>query len=108
MRLFKKETSQFAVEDVSATQDVVQAITTALKNGAEQQDFAAKRLADLAKTMNKLDVNARQSKRLEVEVERMDSELATLRGDLEKKRAWAQEQTAKLVTVQKERAPHKL
>ena len=103
MRLFKKEPSQFGVEDVAATQDVVQAITTALKNGAEQQDLAAKRLADLAKTMNKMDINARQSKRLEVEVERMDSELATLRVDLEKKRAWAQEQTAKLVTVQKER-----
>jgi len=103
MRLFKKEAAQFGADDVKATQDVVQAITDALKTGAEQQDLAAKRLGDLAKSMNKMDANVRQTARLKGEVERMDAELTTFRGDLEKKRAWAQEQTAKLATVQKER-----
>ena len=39
MRLFKKEAPQFDADDVKATQDVVQAITAALKSGAEQQDI---------------------------------------------------------------------
>ena len=103
MRLFKKDMTQFGTDDVKASQDVVQSISLALKNGAEQQDLATKRLADLAKTMNKMDANVRQGKRLQGEVERMDAELTTLREELEKKRAWAQEQSAKLATVQKER-----
>lgn len=103
MRLFKKETAQFGAEDVKATQDVVQAITNALKIGAEQQDLAAKRLGTLTKSMDKMDANVRQADRLRGEVERMDAELTTLRGDLEKKRAWEQEQSAKLASVQKER-----
>jgi myosin protein heavy chain len=53
--------------------------------------------------MNKMDVNVRQTKRLEDEAVRMNAELTTLREDLEKKRAWAQEQSAKLASVQKER-----
>jgi myosin protein heavy chain len=103
MRLFKKDSSPFGAEDVKATQDVVQSITAALKMGAEQQDLATRRLAELTKSMNKMDVNVRQTKRLEDEAVRMNAELTTLREDLEKKRAWAQEQSAKLASVQKER-----
>ena len=103
MRLFKKDAPHFGAEDVKATQDVVQAITDALKTGAEQQDLAAKRLGVLTKSMNKMDANVRQAARLQAETERLDTEVTTLRTDLDKKRAWAQEQTAKLATVQKER-----
>lgn len=103
MRLFKKNAPQFGVEDVKATQDVVQAITDALKTGAEQQDLAAKRLGALTKSMNKMDANVRQAARLQIEAERLDAEVKTVRADLDKNRAWAQEQTAKLATVQKER-----
>ena len=103
MRLFKKEAPQFGADDVKATQDVVQAITAALKTGAEQQDLAAKRLSALTKSMTKMDANVRHAARLQVEAERLEVDVTTLRGDLEKKRAWAQEQTAKLATVQKER-----
>ena len=103
MRLFKKDITQYGAGNVTATQDAVLAISKALKNGAEQQELATKRLADLAKSMNDIDANVRRGKRLQGEVERMDAELVTLREDLEKKRAWAQEQTAKLANVQKER-----
>ncbi len=103
MRLFKKDAPHFGAEDVKATQDVVQAITDALKTGAEQQDLAAKRLGALTKSMTKMDANVRQAARLQAETTRLDTEVKTLRADLEKKRAWAQEQTAKLATVQKER-----
>lgn len=103
MRLFKKDAPQFGADDVKATQDVVQAITDALKTGAEQQDLAAKRLGALTKSMNKMDANVRQAARLQAETERLDTEVKTLSADLDKKRAWAQEQTAKLATVQKER-----
>lgn len=103
MRLFKKEAPQFGADDVKATQDVVQAITAALKSGAEQQDIAAKRLSALSKSMTKMDANVRLAARLQAETERLETEVTSLRGDLEKKRAWAQEQTAKLATVQKER-----
>ena len=103
MRLFKKETAQFGADDIKATQDVVQAITEALKTGSEQQNLAAKRLGDLAKSMNRMDANVRHTTRLQGEVERMEGELTTLRSDLQKKRAWAEEQTVKLSTVQKER-----
>lgn len=103
MRLFKKDTPQFGAEDVKETQDVVQAITDALKTGAEQQDLAAKRLGALTKSMNKMDANVRQAARLQAETERLGVEVTSLRGDLDKQRAWAQEQTAKLATVQKER-----
>ena len=103
MRLFKKETPQFGADDVKATQDVVQAITAALKSGAEQQDIAAKRLGALTKSMSKMDANVRHAARLQAETERLETEAIQLRGDLDKKRAWAQEQSAKLATVQKER-----
>lgn len=103
MRLFKKDAPQFGAEDVRATQDVVQAITDALKTGAEQQDIAAKRLGALTKSMTKMDANVRQAARLQAETERLGAEVKTVRADLDKKRAWAQEQTAKLATVQKER-----
>ena len=103
MRLFKKDVVQFGAEDVKATQDVVQAITDALKTGAEQQDLAAKRLGALTKSMNKMDANVRHSARLQSEVERMGTELTTLQSELDKQRAWAQEQTTKLGAVQKER-----
>ena len=103
MRLFKKTTAQFGTEDVTATQDVVSAISKALKTGAEQQDLATRRLADLTKSMSKMDANVRQRVRLEGEVKRMNAELTSLREDLKKNRAWAQEQTAKLATIQKER-----
>jgi len=103
MRLFKKETPQFGADDVKATQDVVQSITEALKTGAEQQDLAAKRLNALTKSMAKMDANVRHVARLQAETERLGSETTKLRGDLDKKRAWAQEQTAKLASVQKER-----
>lgn len=103
MRLFKKDAPQFGADDVKATQDVVQAITAALKTGAEQQDLAAKRLASLTKSMNKMDANVRQANRLRAEAQKLDAEVTSLRADLDKKRAWAQEQTAKLATVQKER-----
>ena len=103
MRLFKKDAPQFGAEDVKATQDVVQAITDALKTGAEQQDLAAKRLGALTKSMNKMDANVRQAARLQAETERLDKEVKTVRTDLEKNRAWAQEQSAKLATVKKER-----
>jgi len=103
MRFFKKEAPQFGVEDVKATQDVVQAITAALKTGAEQQDIAAKRLNALTKSMSKMDANVRHAARLQTEMERVETEATQLRGDLDKKRAWAQEQTAKLASVQKER-----
>jgi len=103
MRLFKKDTPQFGVEDVRETQDVVQAITDALKTGAEQQDLAAKRLGALTKSMSKMDANVRQAARLQAETERLDTEVKTVRADLDKSRAWAQEQSSKLATVQKER-----
>lgn len=103
MRMFKKEAPQFGADDVKATQDVVEAITAALKTGAEQQDIAAKRLSTLTKAMGKMDANVRQAARLQTEVTRLDEETKTLRGDLDKKRAWAQEQSAKLANVQKER-----
>jgi len=103
MRLFKKETPQFGADDVKATQDVVQAITAALKSGAEQQDIAAQRLGALTKSMSKMDANVRHAARLQAETERLETEAIQLRGDLDKKRAWAQEQSAKLATVQKER-----
>jgi len=103
MRLFKKDTPKFGIEDVKATQDVVQAITAALKTGAEQQDIAAKRLNSLTKAMGKMDANVRQAERLQAETERLDTEVRTLRGDLDKKRAWEQEQSAKLASIQKER-----
>ncbi len=103
MRLFKKDTAQFGIEDVTATQDVVSAISKALKTGAEQQDLATRRLADLTKSMNKVDANVRQRMRLEGEVKRMNTELTTLRAELKKNRAWTQEQTTKLATLQKER-----
>jgi len=103
MRLFKKETPHFGAEDVKATQDVVQAITAALKSGAEQQDLAAKRLNTLTKSMAKMDANVRHASRLQVETERLEAETSQLRVDLDKQRAWAQEQTAKLASVQKER-----
>lgn len=103
MRLFKKDAPQFGAEDVRATQDVVQAITDALKTGAEQQDLAAKRLGALTKSMTKMDANVRQAARLQAETVRLDAEVKTVRADLDKNRAWAQEQTAKLATVQKER-----
>jgi len=103
MRLFKKDMNRFGAADVTETQDAVSAISKALQNGAEQQELATKRLADLAKSMNDMDANLRQGKRLQGEVERMDAELTTLREELEKKRAWAQEQSAKLANVQKER-----
>ncbi len=103
MRLFKKDAPQFGADDVKATQDVVQAITAALKTGAEQQDIAAKRLGSLTKAMGKMDANVRQAARLQVETERLDGEVKTLRADLDKKRAWAQEQSSKLANVQKER-----
>jgi len=92
MRLFKKETPQFGADDVKATQDVVQSITEALKTGAEQQDLAAKRLNALTKSMAKMDANVRHVARLQAETERLGSETTKLRGDLDKKRAWAQEQ----------------
>jgi len=72
MRLFKKDEPQFGADDVKATQDVVQAITHALKVGAEQQDLAAKRLSALSKSMNKMDANVRQSARLQAEAEKLD------------------------------------
>lgn len=103
MRLFKKESLHFGAEDVKITQDAVQSITDALKSGAEQQDLAAKRLNDLTKSMTKMDANVRRAARLQAETKRLESEVSTLRTDLEKKRAWAEEQTAKLATVQKER-----
>ncbi len=103
MRLFKKETPQFGAEDIQATQDVVQAITAALKSGAEQQDIAAKRLNALTRSMTKMDANVRHAARLQTEMERVETEAAKLRTDLDKNRAWAQEQSAKLSTVQKER-----
>jgi chromosome segregation ATPase len=103
MRLFKKEAPQFGADDVKATQDVVEAITAALKTGAEQQDIAAKRLGSLTKAMGKMDANVRQATRLQSEVTRLEEEAKTIRGDLDKKRAWAQEQSAKLANVQKER-----
>jgi len=103
MRLFKKEAPQFEAEDVKATQDVVQAITAALKTGAEQQEIAAKRLGVLAKSITKMDANVRHSARLKSETQRLEAETSSLRADLDKQRAWAQEQTAKLGTVQKER-----
>ena len=103
MRLFKKEAPHFGADDVKATQDVVQSITEALKSGAEQQDLAAKRLSVLTKSMTKMDANVRHAARLQAETQRLETEVATLRTDLDKKRAWAQEQTAKLATVQKER-----
>ncbi len=103
MRLFKKETPQFGADDVKATQDVVQAITAALKSGAEQQDIAAKRLNALTKSMTKMDANVRHATRLQAETERLTAESTKLRADLDKNRAWTQEQTAKLSTVQKER-----
>jgi len=103
MRLFKKEVSHFGAEDVKATQDVVQAITAALKSGAEQQDIAAKRLSALTKSMSKMDANVRHAARLQAETERLETNAVQLRTDLDKQRAWAQEQTAKLATVQKER-----
>ena len=103
MRLFKKDMNRFGAADVTETQDAVSAISKALQNGAEQQELATKRLADLARSMNDMDANLRQGKRLQGEVERMDAELTTLREELEKKRAWAQEQSAKLANVQKER-----
>jgi len=103
MRLFKKKAPHFGADDVKATQDAVESITAALKSGAEQQDLAAKRLNTLTKSMTKMDANVRHAARLEAETQRLETEVTTLRMDLEKKRAWAQEQTAKLVTVQKER-----
>ena len=103
MRLFKKETPQFEADDVKATHEVVNAITMALKSGAEQQEIAAKRLSTLTKSMNRMDEHVRRAARLEAETERLGTEATKLRVDLDKKRAWAQEQTAKLATVQKER-----
>lgn len=103
MRLFKKDAPQFGADDVKATQDVVQAITDALKTGAEQQDLAAKRLGALTKSMNKMDANVRHAARLQKEVERLDKDAKTFRAELDKKRAWAQEQSAKLASLQKER-----
>lgn len=103
MRFFKKEAPHFGAEDVKATQDVVQAITAALKTGAEQQDIAAKRLNSLTKSMEKMDANVRHATRLQAEAERLGAETTTLRTELDKKRAWEQEQAAKLATVQKER-----
>ena len=81
MRLFKKDITQYGAGNVTATQDAVLAISKALKNGAEQQELATKRLADLAKSMNDIDANVRRGKRLQGEVERMDAELVTLRED---------------------------
>lgn len=103
MRFFKKDSPQFGADDVKQTHDVVQAITAALKTGAEQQDIAAQRLNALTKSMSKMDANVRHAARLQAETERLETELTSLRADLEKNRAWAQEQTAKLATVQKER-----
>ncbi len=103
MRMFRKETPQFGADDVKATQDVVSEITAALKTGAEQQDIAAKRLNSLTKAMGKMDANVRQSARLQAEVGRLETETKSLKIDLDKKRAWAQEQSAKLASVQKER-----
>ena len=103
MRLFKKNVPQFEVEDATATHDVVQAIASALKSGAEQQDIAAKRLTTLSKSITKMDANVRQVARLQSETERLQLESTQLHTNLDKERAWAQEQTTKLAAIQKER-----
>lgn len=123
MRLFKKEnlvsqseaqrsSSPFVAkvtkgtagaEDIKAAQETVQAISAALKSGADAQDLAAKRLSGLTKAMTKMDASVRHATRLEAETQRLNAELVQTRAELDKKRAWAQEQDAKLATLQKER-----
>jgi len=104
MRLFKKDAGKtVGAEDVRAVQDTVTAITAALKSGADQQDIATKRLSALTKSMEKMEASVRHTTRLEADAQRQSIELKEAKADLEKKRAWAQEQTAKLATVQKER-----
>ena len=91
------------VEDIKIAQDTVQSISAALKSGADAQDLAAKRLSGLTKAMTKMDASVRHAARLEVETDRLNTELVKTRAELDKKRAWAQEQAAKIATVQKDR-----
>lgn len=90
-------------DDITAAQDTVQAIAAALKSGADAQDLAVKRLSGLTKVMTKMDASVRHATRLESETERLNADLVKTRAELDKKRAWAQEQGAKLATVQKDR-----
>jgi chromosome segregation ATPase len=90
-------------QDIRQAQDTVQAITAALKSGAEAQDVAAKRLSGLTKAMEKMDASVRHAARLEAETTRLSAELKDTTAKSDKHQAWAQEQEAKLANLQKER-----
>ena len=99
----KRSKGTAKVADVKDVQDTVQSITAALKSGADAQGLAAKRLASLDKVMAKMDATVRHASRLESETDRLNAELANLRSEIDKNRAWEQEQSAKLATLIKDR-----
>lgn len=103
MKFFGKSSGGVSADDINSANDVVLAITSTLKSGADQQEIASKRIASLGKTIAKMQSSLRQLDRVQAENTRLSSELKDAQDGFEKKRAWAEEQSSQLLAVKTQR-----
>ncbi len=103
MKIFRKQPSLAGEQDASAASDSIAALSSALTEGAAQQEIAARRLAGLSDTIARLDASRREAKRLDAEVTRLTATLSEVERKFSAKSAWAAEQSAKYLNVKSER-----
>lgn len=88
--------------EVDTAKDTVEQIIFELKNGADQQQVAAKRMAGLGMTISKMEAGLRHMGRLETQCVKLEDELSGLQKRYLQKDNWANEQERKLVNLEKQ------
>ncbi|WP_409432112.1 hypothetical protein ACJ3XI_07775 [Litorimonas sp. RW-G-Af-16] len=87
--------------DAQIAKAEVDRIAAELKSSADQQAQAARRIAGLNKSLEKMESGLRQSSRIEADNMRLSAELADLKTKLEQKTSWASEQENKLINLER-------
>jgi len=91
-----------SADDIQQARESVDAIVGELKNNADQQQLAAKRMASLNKTISKMEAGLRHVDRLEDETAQLKTDLQATSKKLEQKTSWASEQENKLINLERQ------
>jgi len=89
-------------DDVKQAQSYVEGITAELKETADKQNIAAKRMTTLGATIAKMDASLRQMQRFESQANKLEADLKLLQKKYDQRSSWASEQENKLINLERQ------
>ncbi|MGB0906620.1 MAG: hypothetical protein ACPGVT_03920 [Maricaulaceae bacterium] len=90
------------VEEIQQAREYVDEISSELKTHSDQQNITARRMANLGRTISKLETNLRRSSGFETRSLELEHDLRIMKKQLEQKTNWAIEEESKRANLEKQ------